>query len=84
MDKDTSDSETESLLNLTDAYLHLIFHSFENEQAEVVTEEEVELPQVKADKSNHTHTDIETHSPSPVADDPSSPPPPHYVYHYQS
>ncbi|CAM8992364.1 unnamed protein product [Rhodiola kirilowii] len=83
MDKDTA--ETESLTNLksylSDAYLHPIFRSFENEEsatAAEAAEEEVELAQVRVDKSEHYNTH------SPVASDFNSPSPPHYVYHYQS
>lgn len=88
MDKDTTDSETESLLNLKEylsgAYLHPIFHSFENDQTEAVAEKEVELHEEKVNKSDYTHAENETYNDSPVADDLSSSSSPHYTYHYQS
>ncbi|KAH7833754.1 hypothetical protein Vadar_009374 [Vaccinium darrowii] len=83
MAKDIEDRNSEPDVNLkaylTDAYLHPIFHSFE----------EVELTEVRVDKNqtqipstsvNRPHN----HGPSPSASELSSPSPPHHAYNYEN
>ncbi|KAG2680434.1 hypothetical protein I3760_11G099000 [Carya illinoinensis] len=69
MAKDILERSTEPDLNikayLADAYLHPIFQSFEEEE---------ELVEVRVDKH-------QTRRVSPPVSEPSSPSPPHYVYH---
>lgn len=83
MAKDLEDRNSEPDVNLraylTDAYLHPIFHSFE----------EVELTEVRVDK-NQTQipsTSVDrphNHVPSPSASELSSPSPPHHAYNYEN
>ncbi|PSS01369.1 CSC1-like protein [Actinidia chinensis var. chinensis] len=82
MAKDLDERNSEPDLNLTafltDAYLHPIFHSFE----------EVELTEVRVDK-NQTHVPITSvdgnndHIPTPSSETSSPSPPHHYTYHYE-
>ncbi|KAL7188034.1 hypothetical protein ACSBR1_037971 [Camellia fascicularis] len=84
MAKDLQERTSEPDLNLksylSDAYLHPIFHSFE----------EVELTEVKIDK-HQTHitstsvNEIHNHIPTPSASETStpSPSPPHYAYQFE-
>ncbi|KAI7989386.1 CSC1-like protein [Camellia lanceoleosa] len=84
MAKDLQERTSEPDLNLksylSDAYLHPIFHSFE----------EVELTEVKIDK-HQTHitstsvNEIHNHIPTPPASETStpSPSPPHYAYQFE-
>lgn len=76
MEKDNMEKDSESNLNLkaflADAYLHPIFHSFDNDV--------VEAADVRVDKT-------QSYAASPVRSEitrseASSPSPPHYVYHY--
>ncbi|KAF7127510.1 hypothetical protein RHSIM_Rhsim11G0027500 [Rhododendron simsii] len=83
MAKDLEDRDSEPDVNLkaylTDAYLHPIFHSFE----------EVELTEVRVDK-NQTQIPSSSvdrphnHVPSPSASELSSPSPPHHAYNYEN
>lgn len=72
MEKDILDKASEPNLNLkaylADAYVHPIFHEFECD---------VEAGEVRANKYEH-----ELESPYRSESVPS-PPPPHYVYHYE-
>ena len=82
MAKDLEERNSEPDLNLTafltDAYLHPIFHSFE----------EVELTEVRVDK-NQTHVPITSvdgnndHIPTPSSETSSPSPPHHYTDHYE-
>lgn len=84
MAKDLVDRNSEPDVNLkaylTDAYLHPIFHSFE----------EVELTEVRVDKNQteipSTSVDRPPHNcvPSPSASELSSPSPPHHAYNYEN
>lgn len=76
MEKDKMEKDSETNLNLksflADAYLHPIFHSFDNDA--------VEAEDARVDKS-------QSYAISPVRSEitrseASSPSPPHYVYHY--
>ncbi|XP_039122565.1 CSC1-like protein At1g32090 [Dioscorea cayenensis subsp. rotundata] len=76
MEKDNMEKDSESNLNLkaflADAYLHPIFHSFDNDV--------VEAADIRVDKT-------QSYAASPVRSEitrseASSPSPPHYVYHY--
>ncbi|MQL98343.1 hypothetical protein Taro_031036 [Colocasia esculenta] len=72
MEKDTVEKAAEPNLNLraylADAYLHPIFHSFQDE----------EMGEVRVDKYQTYHS----RTSSPARSEISSPSPPHYVYHY--
>ncbi|KAL6985662.1 hypothetical protein U1Q18_019037 [Sarracenia purpurea var. burkii] len=82
MAKDIEERASEPDLNLkaylTDAYLHPIFHSFED----------VELTEVRVDK-NRTHNPgtsfdgSHNHIPGPSTSETTSPSPPHSAYHYE-
>lgn len=83
MAKDLEDRNSEPDVNLkaylTDAYLHPIFHSFE----------EVELTEVRVDKNQTQipNTSVDRphiHVPSPSASELSSPSPPHHAYNYEN
>ncbi|CAL9061857.1 unnamed protein product [Musa banksii] len=74
MEKDILEKASEPNLNLkaylADAYLHPIFHSFDDDDDE---EEKIE---VRVDKGR-------SHIPSPTRSEISSESPPRYVYHYE-
>lgn len=74
MSKDQEDQNSEPEVNLksylADAYLHPIFHSFE----------QVDLVEVRVDK----HQAHQAHQASPSPSEPSSPSPPHHTYHYET
>ncbi|KAJ6415487.1 hypothetical protein OIU84_004310 [Salix udensis] len=82
MEKDILDRTTESDINLkaylADAYLHPIFHSFEEE--ELV---EVNVERNKSHTASDPTTEISSSSPPHQVSHPRSPPP-HYVYHPSS
>ncbi|URE20979.1 hypothetical protein MUK42_24901 [Musa troglodytarum] len=71
MEKDIMEKASEPNLNLkaylADAYLHPIFHSFDEEEEKI---------EVRVDKG-------QSHIPSPTRSEISSESPPHYVYHYE-
>ncbi|KAG5249077.1 CSC1 protein [Salix suchowensis] len=81
MEKDILDRTTESDINLkaylADAYLHPIFHSFEEE--ELV---EVNVERNKSHTASDPTTEISSSSPPHQVSHPRSPP--HYVYHPSS
>ncbi|XP_042433980.1 CSC1-like protein At1g32090 isoform X1 [Zingiber officinale] len=72
MERDIMERESEPNLNLkaylADAYLHPIFHSFEDDEEEKV--------EVRVDKG-------QSHLSSPSRSEMSTESPPHYVYHYE-
>lgn len=74
MEKDILEKASEPNLNLkaylADAYLHPIFHSFDDDDDD---EEKIE---VRVDKGR-------SHIPSPTRSEISSESPPRYVYHYE-
>ncbi|KAJ0970873.1 hypothetical protein J5N97_018832 [Dioscorea zingiberensis] len=76
MEKDVMEKSSEANLNLkaflADAYLHPIFHSFETN--------DVEAGEVRINKSQSYATSPERSE--ITRSEPSSPSPPHYVYHY--
>lgn len=71
MEKDIMERASEPDLNLkaylADAYLHPIFHSFEDDEEKV---------EVRVDKG-------QSHLSSPPRSEMSTESPPHYVYHYE-
>ncbi|KAG6475095.1 hypothetical protein ZIOFF_064313 [Zingiber officinale] len=72
MERDIMERESEPNLNLkaylADAYLHPIFHSFDDDEEEKV--------EVRVDKG-------QSHLSSPSRSEMSTESPPHYVYHYE-
>jgi hypothetical protein len=83
MEKDILDRTTESDINLkaylADAYLHPIFHSFEEEE---LVEVEVKVERNKSHTASDPTTEINPPSPPHQVNHPFSPP--HYMYHPSS